>query len=139
MLSWVFLFPSFRFYPIVKIENSDSKISEKNFRVFRVFGMAVYFGIFFNDWIIYTLFQISFQKRFLLKRNQLTNWHCQSFEWFLFNTNFYWKKRFAWIVFNPLYSIKFVIFFIKVNPVPILFHSLSRRLQKQAPIRCSLK
>ena len=30
----VFLFPSFRFCPIAKIENSDLKISEKNFRVF---------------------------------------------------------------------------------------------------------
>ena len=33
----VFLFPSFRFCPIAKIENSDLKISEKNFRVFRDF------------------------------------------------------------------------------------------------------
>ena len=30
----VFLFPSFRFCPVAKIENSDLKISEKNFRVF---------------------------------------------------------------------------------------------------------
>ena len=36
----VFLFPSFRFCPIAKIENSDLKISEKNFRVFRVFDLA---------------------------------------------------------------------------------------------------
>ena len=36
----VFLFPSFRFYPIVKIENSDLKISQKNFRGFRVFELA---------------------------------------------------------------------------------------------------
>ena len=33
----VFLFPSFRFCPIVKIEDSDLKISEKNARVFRDF------------------------------------------------------------------------------------------------------
>ena len=33
----VFLFPSFRFCPIAKIENSDLKISEKNFRVFQDF------------------------------------------------------------------------------------------------------
>ena len=33
----IFLFPSFRFFPIAKIENSDLKISEKNFRVFRDF------------------------------------------------------------------------------------------------------
>ena len=38
----VFLFPSFRFCPIAKIENSDLKISEKNFRVFRVFDLAHY-------------------------------------------------------------------------------------------------
>ena len=30
----VFLFPSFRFCPVAKIENSDLKISEKNFQVF---------------------------------------------------------------------------------------------------------
>ena len=33
----IFLFPSFRFFPIAKIKNSDLKISEKNFRVFRDF------------------------------------------------------------------------------------------------------
>ena len=33
----VFLFPSFRFCPTTKIENSDLKISEKNFRDFRGF------------------------------------------------------------------------------------------------------
>ena len=32
--------------------------------------------------------------------------------------------------FNPLYSTKFVIF-VKFNPVPILFHHLSKQLQKQ--------
>ena len=42
------------------------------------------FCIFLMTWIIYT--------RFLLNRNQLTNWQCQSFEWFLFNTTFYCKK-----------------------------------------------
>ena len=42
----VFLFPSFRFCPIAKTENSDLKISEKNFlffwdfRVFRVFDLT---------------------------------------------------------------------------------------------------
>ena len=39
----VFLFPSFRFCPTAKIENSDLKFSEKNFlnfRGFRVFDMA---------------------------------------------------------------------------------------------------
>ena len=36
----VFLFPSFRFCPIAKIENSDLKILEKNFRVFQVFDLA---------------------------------------------------------------------------------------------------
>ena len=42
----VFLFPSFQFCPIAKIENSDLKTSEKNFRVFwefqvfRVFDLA---------------------------------------------------------------------------------------------------
>ena len=40
ILSWVFLFPSFRFCPIAKIENSELEISEKNFRVFRVFDLA---------------------------------------------------------------------------------------------------
>ena len=33
----VFLFPSFRFCPTAKIENSDLKISENFFRVFRDF------------------------------------------------------------------------------------------------------
>ena len=33
----VFLFPSFRFYATAKIENSDFKILEKNFRDFRGF------------------------------------------------------------------------------------------------------
>ena len=33
----VLLFPSFQFYPTTKIENSDLKTSEKNFRDFRVF------------------------------------------------------------------------------------------------------
>ena len=42
MLFRVLLFPSFRFCPIAKIENSDLKISEKNFRVFRVFDLASY-------------------------------------------------------------------------------------------------
>ena len=38
----VFFFPSFRFCPTAKIENSDLKISEKNFRGFRVFDLADY-------------------------------------------------------------------------------------------------
>ena len=33
----VLLFPSFAVCPIAKIENSDLKISDKNFRDFRVF------------------------------------------------------------------------------------------------------
>ena len=37
----VFLFPSFRFCPTAKIENSDLKILEKNFRDFRVFDLAL--------------------------------------------------------------------------------------------------
>ena len=36
----VFLFPSFRFCPTAKIENSDLKFLEKNFRGFLVFDMA---------------------------------------------------------------------------------------------------
>ena len=40
----VFLFPSFRFYTIAKIENSDLKISGKNFRAFRVFDLATNYG-----------------------------------------------------------------------------------------------
>ena len=44
----VFLFPSFRFCPIAKIENSDLKISEKNFRVFRVFDLAVSKALFLS-------------------------------------------------------------------------------------------
>ena len=44
--------------------------------------------------IIYSLFQISFQERFILYKNQLPNWQSQLFDWFLFNTNFYWKKIF---------------------------------------------
>ena len=40
----VFLFPSFRFYPTAKIENSDFKILEKNFRDFRDFrGFRVFY------------------------------------------------------------------------------------------------
>ena len=42
----VFLFPSFRVCPTAKIKNSDLKISEKNFRVFRVFDLA-YVGVSF--------------------------------------------------------------------------------------------
>ena len=45
----VFLFPSFRFCTIAKIENSDLKTSKKNFRVFRdfqVFDLAN-FTVFF--------------------------------------------------------------------------------------------
>ena len=40
----VFFFSSFRLYPAAKIENSDFKISERNFRDFRgfrVFDLAV--------------------------------------------------------------------------------------------------
>ena len=42
----------------------------------------VYFEI---SLIIYSLFQISFQKKFVPYRNQLANWQCESFDWFLFN------------------------------------------------------
>ena len=38
--------PSFRFCPTAKIENSDLKILEKNFRGFRVFDLAI--GFFIN-------------------------------------------------------------------------------------------
>ena len=39
----VFLFPSFRHCPAAKIENSDSKISEKHFRDFQDFrGFRVF-------------------------------------------------------------------------------------------------
>ena len=41
----VFLFPSFRFCPTSKIENSDLKISEKNFRDFRDFRGFRDFGL----------------------------------------------------------------------------------------------
>ena len=40
ILVQVFLFPSFRFCPAAKIENSDLKISVKNFRVFRDFRFS---------------------------------------------------------------------------------------------------
>ena len=36
----------------------------------------VSFEIFFNDWIMYSLLQISFQERFERYRNQLANWQC---------------------------------------------------------------
>ena len=36
----VFLFPSFQFWPVAKIENSDLKIWEKFFRVFQVFDLT---------------------------------------------------------------------------------------------------
>ena len=42
----VFLCPSFRFCPTAKIQNSDLKISEKNFRGFRVFDLTPFFGVF---------------------------------------------------------------------------------------------
>ena len=48
----VFLFPSFQFCLTAKIENSVLKISEKNFRVFRVFDLAKYLhlcNIYFLD------------------------------------------------------------------------------------------
>ena len=39
----VFLFPSFRFFPTAKIENSDLKTWEKNFRAFQYFrGFRVF-------------------------------------------------------------------------------------------------
>ena len=41
----VFLFPSFRFCSIAKIENLDLKISEKNFRVFRDFRVFCVFDL----------------------------------------------------------------------------------------------
>ena len=50
ILFWIFLFPSFRFCPRAKTENSDLKISEKkirdfrDFRGFRVFDLAKKFG-----------------------------------------------------------------------------------------------
>ena len=37
---------------------------------------VVSFEIFFSDWIMYSLLQISFQERFELYRNQLANWQC---------------------------------------------------------------
>ena len=51
ILFQIFLFPSFQFCPIAKIENSDLKISEKNFRVFqdfRVFRVRQY--MFWRAW-----------------------------------------------------------------------------------------
>ena len=51
ILFQIFLFPSFQFCPIAKIENSDLKISEKNFRVFqdfRVFRVRQY--MFWRTW-----------------------------------------------------------------------------------------
>ena len=42
----VFSFPSFRFCPTAKIENSDLKISDKNFRVFRDFRVFRVFRVF---------------------------------------------------------------------------------------------
>ena len=41
----VFLFPSFRFCPTAKIENSDLKILEKNFRDFRDFRVSWVFDL----------------------------------------------------------------------------------------------
>ena len=43
----VFLFPCFRFCPTAKIENSDLKISEKNFQDFRGFDLADIFSYIF--------------------------------------------------------------------------------------------
>ena len=53
-----FLFPSFRFSRTAKIENSDLKISEKNFRDFRdfrgfrVFNLALFFHRKLKDGVI---------------------------------------------------------------------------------------
>ena len=56
-LFWVFWFPSFRFCPTAKIENSDLKILEKNFwdfrdfRGFRIFDLADKLSTFPTDFV----------------------------------------------------------------------------------------
>ena len=45
ILFQVFSFPSFRFCPTAKIGNSDLKISDKNFRVFRDFQVFRVFDL----------------------------------------------------------------------------------------------
>ena len=45
ILFQVFSFPSFRFCPTTKIGNSDLKISDKNFRVFRDFQVFRVFDL----------------------------------------------------------------------------------------------
>ena len=72
------------------------------------------FEVFFNDWIIFSLFQISFQERFVPYRNQEANWQFTHF------TGFYLVLHFTKNNNNPLHSIKFVIF-VKLNLVSILF------------------
>ena len=61
----VLLFPSFQFYPTAKIENSDLKTLEKNFRDFRVFRG---FGL-FDQARNYRRFEIAslFTSRFKMK------------------------------------------------------------------------
>ena len=48
-----FVFPNFRFCPTAKTENLDLKISEKYFRVFRVFDLASTSRIFFSEKIVF--------------------------------------------------------------------------------------
>ena len=45
----LFLFPSFRFCPTAKIENSDWKFLEKDFRGFQVFDLAQIMLIFIKE------------------------------------------------------------------------------------------
>ena len=65
----VFLFPGFRFCPTAKIENSDLKISEKNFRDFRdsrgfrVFDLTMKFQVSIFRSIFYIITHNSFFQR----------------------------------------------------------------------------
>ena len=74
----VFLFSSFPFCSTAKIENSDLKISEKNFRDFRVFDLAVKLvNIFFWKLHVFKINMIFFstvsfylQKRFIKSKHE---------------------------------------------------------------------
>ena len=61
ILFWVFLFPSFRFCPIAKIENLDLKILEKNFLVFRDFQVFWVFELARNLFWFQKNFTFSFK------------------------------------------------------------------------------
>ena len=66
----VFLFPSFRFFPTAKIENSDLKFLGKNFvdfRGFRVFDLALFKHVVFLFWnVVWCINKRSFGNKVIM-------------------------------------------------------------------------